>query len=291
MHQLRCNTRFTGPLPPRKSFARRVADLPPDLPVVEACKILAMRCFSADEQYLACLLECVLRRRRLVLSEILAAKRSGVFAGTNPSLTSRIAQCQRRDQEGKLCWEAEHERVRNVIVKLARGHLAYEFGLPLRGEPDVVSYVPFVVMPKDQVSEFEAPEGNSRILWPEIGSRALVRACITSEGQISSNWIIVQAAPVNGIWSANLEATLRIRCQASTLASSCVVVNKDQAPRSPVRLEIGRHFVVCVIGNRKVAGEINLHSVGLRELYRWADVQEFLLMRCEVCPRLSPTPC
>jgi hypothetical protein len=55
-----------------------------------------------------------------------------------------------------------------------------------------VNYVPLVVKPENQVSEFEAPESSSRILWREIGSRTFARACITPEGQVSNNWIVVQ---------------------------------------------------------------------------------------------------
>jgi hypothetical protein len=162
---------------------------PADLPVVEACKP-CNESFSADEQYLACLVECVLSGS----TEPTKVKREKIrrILEENPKLSARIKQSERRDQEGKLYWEAEPERVRNVVVKLARGHLAYEFGLPLRGEPNVVSYMPLVVMPENQISEFEAPESDSKILWPEIGSRAFIRACITARGQVSNDWIVVQ---------------------------------------------------------------------------------------------------
>jgi hypothetical protein len=162
---------------------------PADLPVVEACKS-CNESFSADEQYLACLVECVLCGS----AEPANVKREKIrrILEQNPKLTARIKQSERRDQEGKLYWEADPERVRNVVVKLARGHLAYQFGLPLRGEPDVVNYVPLVVMPENQISEFEAPESDSRILWPEIGSRAFKRASITTEGKVSNYWNVVQ---------------------------------------------------------------------------------------------------
>ena len=42
------------------------------------------------------------------------------------------------------------------------------------------------------------------------------------------------------------------------------------------RSQIGRHFVVCVIGKREVAGEINLHSVALADCDGRQNVQEFI---------------
>ena len=162
---------------------------PAELPVVEACKSCNQG-FPADEQYLACLIECVLCGS----AEPANVNRQKVrrILEQNPRLTSRIKQSQRLDERGKVYWEVEPERIRNVVVKLARGHLAYEYGLPLRGNPDAVSFVPLVLMSENQLFEFEKPESDSRMLWPEIGSRAFVRACITAEGQVLNDWNVVQ---------------------------------------------------------------------------------------------------
>src|SRR6185437_6788451 len=162
---------------------------PADLPVVEACTS-CNQSFSADEQYLACLIECVLCGS--VDPAAHSRRKIRRMLGQNPKLAARIKQSERRGQDGSMYWEAQPERVRNVIVKLARGHLAYEFGLPLRGEPKFVSFMPFSAMSEDQISEFEVPENNSKILWPEIGSRAFVRARIVARELVPNGWIVVQ---------------------------------------------------------------------------------------------------
>lgn len=162
---------------------------PADLPVVEACKS-CNQSFSADEQYLACLIECVVSGS--VEPATLGRRKIRRILEQTAMLAARIKQSERRDWNGTIYWEAEPKRVRNVILKLARGHLAYEFGLPLRGEPEVVSFMPLIAMSEDQVSEFEMPENDSRILWPEIGSRAFVRACIVGGDLVSNDWNVVQ---------------------------------------------------------------------------------------------------
>jgi len=102
---------------------------PPELPVVGACS-KCNRSFSLDEQYLACFIECVVcgssdpeRLTRPKIKRILSK---------NPSLQARIAASQGRDLSGNPVWAPEVDRIHNVLIKLARGHIAYE--QPLRSK-------------------------------------------------------------------------------------------------------------------------------------------------------------
>lgn len=164
---------------------------PPDLPVVGACR----RCntsFSLDEQYLACFLDCVIcggteasDTYRPNVKRILEKK---------PLLRSRIEGAWEKDRAGNLLWEPEADRVRNVILKLARGHAAYEL-YPKLEEPSTVGFVPLQILSDDQRSAFEQIAGDDEIgLWPEIGSRAFLRAFGKSPDRLplSGGWAVVQ---------------------------------------------------------------------------------------------------
>ena len=140
---------------------------PSELPVVKACESCNSG-FSKDEQYLACLLECVIcgtgdpalvsrEKIRRVLDE-------------NPLLASRIARSCRTDETGGLSWETEVDRVQNVILKLARGHAAYEYSEPQLEEPQSISFAPISMLSEEQLLAFETPPVGT--LFPEIGSRA-----------------------------------------------------------------------------------------------------------------------
>lgn len=163
--------------------------LPPNLPVVEACA----RCnnsFSMDEEYVACILEVALcgsvapdqisrpNIRRILLEKL--------------ALATQISESKRVDRSGGILWEINIQRVRAVVLKLARGHVAYELSLPMLEEPDNVSFVPLILMSEEQRSSFEFPDNSATALWPEIGSRAFIRAAKQFGSPSSGQWIVVQ---------------------------------------------------------------------------------------------------
>lgn len=164
--------------------------LPSDLPVVDACAVCNQG-FSLDEEYLACLIECVLSGtvdtgsiQREKIKRALVRK---------PRLARRLNTSKKTDGDGKLIWEPENERVRNVVLKLAQGHAAYELGLPHLGNPDKAVFLPLLAMSESQRTAFENRTSGELQGWPEIGSRAFIRACHEfSTGRQADNWIEVQ---------------------------------------------------------------------------------------------------
>ncbi|MGK5028791.1 hypothetical protein [Janthinobacterium sp. MDT1-19] len=161
---------------------------PLNLPVVAACE-QCNQSFSSDERYLACLVECVicgsadpaLVRRdniRRILSQV-------------PQLAAQIQSSMSLDLLGDKTWSVEMDRVRNVVLKLARGHLDYELSIQEFGEPDVFEIVPFALMDEAQQAFFESPELGVMAVWPELGSRAFMRA-LPSGARVADGWIEVQ---------------------------------------------------------------------------------------------------
>jgi len=147
--------------------------LPDNLPVVAACAE-CNRGFSSDEEYLACFLECVLvgtvQPDRL-RPKIQAALRH------SPKLVREIASSVRPDSRGRRIWVPDYRRVERVMVKLARGHMLYELGAPRLEAPQSVTCIPFLSMSVEDRLAFERPGAGEIRGWPEIGSRAFLRAC------------------------------------------------------------------------------------------------------------------
>lgn len=160
---------------------------PDEMRVVGACH----DCNSAsspDEQYLACLLECVVCGSTDP-SDLEREKVRKTIAHA-PKLAERIQRGSGPDLFGTLRWEVEHDRARDVVVKLARGLVAYEEANPQLDEPDGVSICPLAELTKDQRDVFEATAPDGVVLgWPEIGSRAFYRAAETGQ---ADPWRIVQ---------------------------------------------------------------------------------------------------
>ena len=161
--------------------------LPDNLPVVPACKT-CNGSFSHDEEYLACFLECVVTGTadpdRLRRPKIARALRH------SPGLATRIAgTCAGSD--GQLVWTPDAERVENVLLKLARGHHLYELSSPQHEHPETLSFVPLIAMSLESRREFES--GPSLAGWPEIGSRAFLRAVgVGPYANSAGDWVTVQ---------------------------------------------------------------------------------------------------
>jgi len=163
---------------------------PPLLPVVGACESCNAS-FSLDEQYLACFIDCVICGG----TKTAGLRRPNVkrILDGNSVLQQRIESSRRKDYSDNLLWEPEADRVRNVVLKLARGHIAYEL-YPKFEEPIEISFAPPQVLSEEERSAFEQLSSGKLDLWPEIGSRAFLRAFGKSPDRFeqSGDWIVVQ---------------------------------------------------------------------------------------------------
>jgi hypothetical protein len=161
---------------------------PENLMVCSSC----LRCnnmFSTDETYVACLLECVLAGEADP-SKLLRRKIANVLVRT-PSLLERLKKA-RSDVAAVPVWSVENDRVKTVVMKLARGHAAYEYNEPRLGEPDYINFTPMVAM---NASQREALEDFNEVIlagWPEVGSRAMQRLLVVGSDVFREGWLVVQ---------------------------------------------------------------------------------------------------
>jgi hypothetical protein len=158
---------------------------PDNLPVVSACRKCNLG-FSLDEEYFACLLECVLAGG--VEPEQLSRPKIGRLLVSKPELAMRLAKA-RTVERGRVIFGVEHDRIKNIVVKLARGHAAFELNEPQLDDPVSVCYRPREELSPKELEKFEAVPSTS--LWPEVGSRALQRLLITP-GATHEDWVEVQ---------------------------------------------------------------------------------------------------
>lgn len=71
-----------------------------------------------------------------------------------PALQSRLSEARTETSEG-IIWKPEDDRVQNVVLKLARAHVAYEQNEPQLDAPAVISIRPLCVMAEEERAEFE----------------------------------------------------------------------------------------------------------------------------------------
>lgn len=174
------------------------APLPENLPIIGACRS-CNNGFSMDEEYVACLVEAVVagspdpeKIRRSSASAILRRA---------PALRAKL-EAAKFNENGRVVFAIELERVQNVIVKLARGHAAFELSQPCKDEPALIFHHPLALLSDEQRDAFESCEVTP--MYGEIGSRGMQRMLVAqfdfqsrsgekqTGGMMINDWVDVQ---------------------------------------------------------------------------------------------------
>lgn len=159
----------------------------PTVPSCEDCN----NGFSADEEYLACFVECVIQGT--TDPDLLKREKVAKALRRNRGLRGRIERSRREAEKlggGQIViWDPEEDRIRRVALKLARCHAAYELNEPRLDDPDHLLVVPLVSLDEPQREHFETPPDTG--LWPEVGSRAMLRLVEDDPGYVGG-WCLVQ---------------------------------------------------------------------------------------------------
>lgn len=159
---------------------------PINLPVAESCTICNQG-FSVSEEYVACMIECVkhgtTEPNNNFRPKIAATLRA------RPIIAQKIEASKLISESGVIVWQPETHRVREVVMKLARGHVAHELGLQRIDAPVVFDAIPIPTMSEDQIHSFF--ELRSSHLYPEIGSRSFINI-LKGKPSAYESWYVVQ---------------------------------------------------------------------------------------------------
>lgn len=176
---------------------------PDNLPVVPSCSA-CNNSFSLDEEYCAALLDCVAvgstepnSRHRPKVQRMLARQ---------PALSAALDAARSIQPDGAITFAADLDRVRNMIVKLAKGHAAFELHSVFAEEPSSVSIVPLELLDLAGREAFESPPTAS--MYPEVGSRAMSR--MFEHGVPSPSWLVIQPGRYRFMASPGLPVMVRI---------------------------------------------------------------------------------
>ncbi|CAN0572482.1 unnamed protein product, partial [Ectocarpus sp. 12 AP-2014] len=171
---------------------------PENIHVVPCC----LKCnngFSLDEEYFACLIECLIsgttdleKLSRENIIKILSRKKK---------LKTRLDQAF-VNENGESYFKIETERIENVILKLAYGHSKFENSATQFDKPEHLAFVPIETLThEEQKAFFEITELQKA---PEVGSRAMQNMYLTQDGVPINNWTIVQ----DGIYQYSVTPTI-----------------------------------------------------------------------------------
>lgn len=162
---------------------------PPRLPVMTVCQPCNSS-FSVDEEYLAAFLGAVLSGTTDPNSQ--KVERAARILGSNGKLRQLIEQAKRtymtQGGEERIIWSPDEARVRNVVVKNARGHVFYELSEPMLEASSHVWFRPLESLTTSEREAFEEVSWPNS--WPEVGSRMMTR--LLRGDDLAGSWIMVQ---------------------------------------------------------------------------------------------------
>ena len=171
-------------VPPRIFLDRPHPEDPPR--IVGAC-LRCNRGASRDEEYVACLIEVAaqgsidptkLQREKIIRT---LARRPAIAARLAPSLGTGRFVIQRED----------HLRISRVLSKIGRTLWAFETAETALSYRPGIRYAPIGQLTQRDIQHFRELRGDN--IFPEIGSRTMMRLQLNESGQVQNSWQDVQA--------------------------------------------------------------------------------------------------
>jgi len=163
---------------------------PDNLPTLRICKSCNSS-FSSDEEYFTAFLGSVLSGTTNPDHQVV--ERAEKILGSNyrlqDDIESQLEVVKDADGVDQVTFVPDLDRIQNVVVKNARGHVLLDHGEPAEGEPVGVAIQPIPTLSTDMLTDFETIDYGAG--WPEVGSRLMTRL-ITGDDMRSDGWVIVQ---------------------------------------------------------------------------------------------------
>jgi hypothetical protein len=175
---------------------------PDHLHIVRSC----LECnngFSLDEEYFACLIECIICGTTEI--EKLNRERIKSILTRKPKLKAQL-ELAINESNGVIFFNIEEYRVKNVVVKLAKGHAKFENSQPIIEVPSTIWMKPLHMLTIEEDDSFFAPVEMDK--FPEVGSRTLIS--VTEAVLVKSPWITVQPNNYHYMVNFNSGTTVRI---------------------------------------------------------------------------------
>lgn len=184
---------------------------PAELMTVDCCKACNNQA-SADEEYLAALIDCVLAGTTDV--ERLPRENIQRALTRNKKLKARL-ESARSEVNGQTSFQPEDVPVKRVLLKLARAHAKYEHSEPKWDDPVFFSIAALPSMTESDKRAFFSYRSDSPFSgWPEVGSRGLQRAFFAVQANTGYPWVTVQDgvyefAVAEDIWNPRVRILIR----------------------------------------------------------------------------------
>jgi len=143
--------------------------------------------FSSDEVYFACLIECIIHGSTNP-EEISRPKIKRILT-KKEHLRRKISESMSVHGDTHV-FQIDEKAVENVLMKLARGHAAFEASQPRLNPPSFFGYKPLHLMTEQERECFISAQETE--IFPEVGSRLFNQLVLDNSNTPFSSWITVQ---------------------------------------------------------------------------------------------------
>lgn len=145
--------------------------------------------YSENEQYLACLIDYV--QYKLHNYEIVKRNKIQRAFNARPHIKKEFENLTKYTDDGNLDYiEFNHDKVKNILLKLSIGHATYSLSAIHLGEPVAINYKFATQLTKEEINNFNSEPTNDVI--PELGSREGTYITILNDGTPITTWKIIQ---------------------------------------------------------------------------------------------------
>jgi len=194
---------------------------PENLPVVPCCNACNQD-FSKDEEYFACVIECIINGS----AEINDLKREKIqrILSKRPALQKKLANAKVVSNDG-ISFMVEERRIEKVLLKLAKGHAQFDASSPLLGQPTHLAYKPLQTMTEEENIKFFSEPVIEK--YPEVGSRLFLQIVENQDSTPYSIWQDVQDGVYSYLISSQM-GRLSVRLIISNFLAAEIIWDEDE---------------------------------------------------------------
>ncbi len=169
---------------PTKGIFDSIEDL--NLMILPAC-FSCNNSFSEAEKYFVCFIDYL--KSKVYEDYEIRSKTLRTFS-KYPYLKDKIESHFIEIGNGQLKVDCDWDALELVMLKIARGHMAYEFSEIFMGEPKHFNYNFIFSINNEEVENYNSPVISN--VLPEIGSRMFEQQLITLEGDSVYLWKVIK---------------------------------------------------------------------------------------------------
>lgn len=142
--------------------------------------------FSENEKYFICFIDYL---KSIVFNNYSIKEKTIKLFNKYPYIKKKIED-EIKVFKKYIDFRYDKEAIESILLKIGKGHMAYEFSEPFLGTPKVFNYDFIFNLSSKELEKFNKPIISD--ITPEIGSRQFEQLYLSNDGDILYLWKIIK---------------------------------------------------------------------------------------------------